>query len=96
MVKNEKIVCRCNDVTLEEVESAIDSGITDFELLRKHLRIGMGVCQGRTCLLLVRQILARKTGKPIEEIKIPRTRAPLMPLPLQSWIGEEKEVRREG
>jgi len=30
------VVCRCNDVTLEEVLKAIESGVDDFELLRKN------------------------------------------------------------
>ncbi|HIH96704.1 MAG TPA: (2Fe-2S)-binding protein [Thermoplasmata archaeon] len=94
MAKNEKIVCRCNDVTEEEIELAIDEGLTDLESLRKHLRIGMGACQGRTCMPLVRKILAEKTGKPIEEIKVPRTRAPLMPLPIHSLIGKEKNKEK--
>ncbi|MEM4913653.1 MAG: (2Fe-2S)-binding protein, partial [Desulfurococcaceae archaeon] len=34
------IVCRCNDVTLEDVVSALKQGLDDFELLRKYLRIG--------------------------------------------------------
>jgi len=33
------VVCRCNDVTLEEVLKAIESGVDDFELLRKKLKI---------------------------------------------------------
>jgi NAD(P)H-nitrite reductase large subunit len=94
VAKNEKIICRCNDVTQAEIESAIDSGLRDFELLRKHLQIGMGACQGRTCIPLVRKILAKKTGKPIEEIRVPRTRAPLMPLPMHSLIGKEKKKEK--
>lgn len=63
-----KIICRCNDVTLEEIERLIDEGVTELEELRRLLRLGMGPCQGRTCIPLVISILARKTGKKIEEI----------------------------
>jgi BFD-like [2Fe-2S] binding domain. len=34
------IICRCNDVTLDDVLIAINEGIDDFELLRKYLKIG--------------------------------------------------------
>lgn len=88
--KNETIVCRCNDVTLEEVEEAIDLGITDLEILRKYLRIGMGNCQGRTCISLLRGILTKKAKKRAGEIELPRSRAPLIPVPMRFFDGEKE------
>jgi len=32
---NTIIVCRCNDVTADDIRKAIEMGIDDFELLRK-------------------------------------------------------------
>lgn len=61
------IVCRCNDVTLEDVVSALKQGLDDFELLRKYLRIGFGPCQGRGCLSIAARIFSRFTGKPVSE-----------------------------
>ena len=40
------IICRCEDVTEEDVLQAIDEGFEDIEELRKRLRLGMGPCQG--------------------------------------------------
>ncbi len=37
-----RIVCRCNDVTAEEIEALIDSGVTDIEEIKRLLRVGMG------------------------------------------------------
>ena len=51
------IICRCEDITEEEVLAAIKEGYTDLEELRKKLRIGMGPCQGRVCIPLVIKIL---------------------------------------
>ena len=45
-MEGKKIVCRCNDVTAEEVEALIDSGITDIEEVKRLLRIGMGRAKG--------------------------------------------------
>ena len=75
-----KIVCRCEDVSEEEIISAIDEGCTDLEELRRKLRIGMGACQGRTCIPLVIRILARKVKKSPDELMIPRIRAPIIPV----------------
>ncbi|HEX16987.1 MAG TPA: (2Fe-2S)-binding protein [Thermoplasmatales archaeon] len=89
---SKKIVCRCEDVTEEDVIKAIEDGFTDFEELRKRLRIGMGPCQGRTCIPLVLRILSRKTGKRVDELTKPSFRPPIVPLTLGSLSGEEDEV----
>ena len=86
-----KIVCRCNDVTVEEVEALIDSGITDIEELKRLLRIGMGPCQGRTCIPIVLGILARKTGKKPEEIPLPKARVPIRPVRVEVIMGGADE-----
>ncbi len=92
-VKHPTIVCRCNDVTVEDVERAIEEGCRDLECLRKVLRIGMGPCQGRTCIPILIRILARKLGKKPSELGLPMVRAPIIPLPanllLKSVDAEE-------
>ncbi|MCD6276380.1 MAG: (2Fe-2S)-binding protein [Thermoplasmata archaeon] len=85
------IICRCNDVTLKDIEDIIDSGITDIEEIKRLTRIGMGPCQGRTCLPLVAGIIARKTGKKIEEIELPATRVPIRPVPMGVLAGDMDE-----
>ncbi len=76
------IICRCKDITLEDVERAIEEGITDLETLKRRLGLGMGPCQGRTCIPLVLSIMARKLKKKPEELMIPRVRAPVVPIPV--------------
>ena len=84
----ERIICRCNDVTQEEIEALIDQGIADIEMIKRLLRIGMGPCQGRTCIPMVVSILARKTGKKPDEINLPATRIPVRPVPAGVLVGE--------
>ncbi len=76
MRDEEIIICRCEDVTLGEIRRAIADGYTDFEELKRFLRVGMGPCGGRTCLPLVRKELARLLGKPVGEISVPKRRPP--------------------
>ncbi|MEX2690030.1 MAG: (2Fe-2S)-binding protein [Candidatus Njordarchaeales archaeon] len=89
--KEPTIICRCQNVTLEDVEKAINEGYTDLESLKRKLRIGMGPCQGRICLPIVIRILARKTGKKPEELLIPKSRPPLLPLPMSLFEGDDDE-----
>ena len=85
------IVCRCEDISEEDVIHAIDQGYTDIEELRKKLRIGMGPCQGRVCIQLVARILERKTGKKVSTIPLPTVRPPLIPVALGTLASEKDE-----
>ncbi|HQB84187.1 MAG TPA: (2Fe-2S)-binding protein, partial [Candidatus Rifleibacterium sp.] len=44
-----KIICRCQDVTEDEIIAAIRQGATTIDEIRRLVRAGMGSCQGRTC-----------------------------------------------
>ncbi|AEH50519.1 FAD-dependent oxidoreductase [Pseudothermotoga thermarum] len=87
----EKIVCRCEEITEEQIEKAIEEGYTDYEELRRYLRLGMGPCGGRTCRSIVLSILARKAKKPVLENFQPSFRPPVMPVKMESIArgGEE-------
>ena len=85
------IICRCQDISIEEVEAAVDAGITHPEELKRFLHLGMGPCQGRTCSQLVSRIVARKTGKPIVQIRSTNQRPPLVSLPIREFLGDEDE-----
>ena len=85
------IVCRCEDISEEDVVEAIEEGYTDIEELRKKLRIGMGPCQGRVCMQLVARILEKKTGKKISKIQLPTVRPPLIPVSLGTLASENYE-----
>ncbi len=81
-MKEEKIICRCEDVTEEEVVEAIKKGYTTLDELKHVLRLGMGPCQGRTCIPLAARILARETGKKVSEVELQTSRPPVVPVPL--------------
>jgi NAD(P)H-nitrite reductase large subunit len=87
--KRDIIICRCEDLTLADVDQAINDGITDIEELKRFLHVGMGPCQGRTCTRLVARILADKTGKTVTEIKHPTNRPPLVSVPIRELQGNE-------
>jgi bacterioferritin-associated ferredoxin len=90
-MKKKAIVCRCEDITEEEVLEAIDEGYTDLEELRKRLRIGMGPCQGRVCVQLVTKILERKTGKKVPKASLPTSRPPNVPVSLGTLASDKNE-----
>ena len=77
------IICRCEEVTKEEIVAAIRAGARTLAGIRKRTRAGMGLCQGSTCMPLIAQILAEETGMPLEEIELPSTRPPAKPVKLE-------------
>ena len=82
-------ICRCEDLTQEEIEQAIDEGFDTLEELKGKLRLGMGSCQGRGCLSLARRLLCQKTGKTTAEIIMPATRPPSIPVSLGTLASRE-------
>jgi bacterioferritin-associated ferredoxin len=89
-MSDKTIICLCEDLTQDEIEQAIDEGYTTLEELKCKLRLGMGPCQGRSCIALARRILCQKTDKTTEEITIPPSRPPVIPVSLGALASDEK------
>ena len=70
------IICRCSDVTRDEIRDLINQGYTTFDEIKRILRVGMGPCQGRTCGQLILKEIASITGKKLEELEMPTFRQP--------------------
>ncbi len=78
----ETIVCRCEDVSRQEIDEALDEGASDLNQLKAWTRCGMGPCQGRMCGEAVASLLARQTGGR-EQLGQWTSRAPLRPVPME-------------
>lgn len=73
------LVCRCEEVTAGDIRRAIRAGATDVTQVKLRTRAGMGLCQGRTCELLVQQILSQELGVRQEETGYSTPRTPQRP-----------------
>jgi NAD(P)H-nitrite reductase large subunit len=89
MKENPIIICRCEDVTLEDIEEAFKNGFKDIESMRRHLKIGTGPCQGKTCIPILQKILAGLQGK--KQIDATSTRPPESPVPLGALVRGKKK-----
>jgi len=89
-MSDKAFICLCEDLTQEEIEQAIDEGYTTLEELKCKLRLGMGPCQGRSCISLARRILCQKTDKTTGEITLPSSRPPVIPVSLGTLASDEK------
>ena len=76
----EAVVCRCEDVTRAEIDSAAAAGAGKLDELKVWTRCGMGACQGRFCADAAAAILAG--GAERSAAGQWTSRIPLRPVPL--------------
>jgi NAD(P)H-nitrite reductase large subunit len=85
----ETIVCRCEDVTRADIDSACDEGAHDMNQLKAWTRCGMGACQGRMCGDIAAELLMRRIGAATrEDVAWFTPRIPLRPITVQALTGE--------
>ena len=88
------IVCRCEEITAGEIRKAIRKyHATTVTEVKRRVRAGMGLCQGRTCGKLVSRIIAEETGKKMSEIQGSTDRPPVRPVTFGELAedGEDQE-----
>lgn len=90
-----KIVCRCQDITEDEIVAAIRQGATTLDEIKRLVRAGMGPCQGRTCRRLVSQIISRELKKPMAEIHPTTFRPPNIPVQFKLVMAECEKYEKE-
>ena len=86
-----EIVCRCMDITKEDILKAIEEGHTDIESIKRVTGLGRGPCQGKTCIPIAIGIIARATGKSPEEVGYITPRPPIKPVFFELLADEEVE-----
>lgn len=77
---SKRILCRCEDVTVEEFRKAHADGFTEMESLKRFTGVGTGFCQGKGCLCEAATELAHLRGVAPAEIPLTNIRPPTRPL----------------
>jgi thioredoxin reductase/bacterioferritin-associated ferredoxin len=88
--KGGTIVCRCEEITAQDVLDSVAIGATGPNQLKAYRRTGMGPCQGRLCGLTVTELMAEARGKTPQEIGYYRLRAPVKPIMLSELANLPK------
>jgi len=79
------MVCRCEDVTLAELDEAIAAGHRDLESVKRFTGFGTGFCQGKQCVALCARLLTERGG---EAPTMPITpRPPFHPVTIAKLAG---------
>jgi NAD(P)H-nitrite reductase large subunit len=80
LTDDDMLVCRCEEVTLGQIKQAIKEGARDVVGVKRRVRAGMGLCQGRTCEKLVQQILCQELGLKPDQVGSASARPPVRPI----------------
>ena len=83
--ESKRVLCRCEEVTEEEILAAIEDGARTVTGVKRRTRAGMGLCQGKTCGQLVREVLARTLSKKVSDLEPDTPRPPTRPLKLSAF-----------
>jgi len=87
-MNDDVIVCRCEEITVKEIKEAIKSGARSVKDVKRRTRAGMGLCQGRSCQIIVQRMLCQNLRKKPEEVYPDRDRAPVRPITFGVLGGE--------
>ncbi len=85
LAQPDTFICRCEEVTVGEIMTAIQRGARNINALKSWVRVGMGPCQGRVCGAQIAQLLARHASVPLEEIVPMTPRPPIKPIPIGAF-----------
>jgi bacterioferritin-associated ferredoxin len=95
MNKSDIIICRCEDISLKDVEECLKAGYTTVEDIKRILRVGMGPCQGQTCSHLIQAEIAKYLKVSKESVKFQKTRPLITGVVLEdiakASLGEEND-----
>ena len=87
MNKNEIFICRCQEVTVADVEKAIADGATTVAGVKVRTHAGMGLCQGRSCGKLIARMLSEVETP--ENILPGSSRPPVRVAKIMEFLEEE-------
>lgn len=77
------IICRCEDITLDEILEVMQQGMTDIESIKRYLGVGTGPCQAKNCMVETTKILIENEHLKPDEAKPIVSRPPIFMTPLK-------------
>lgn len=85
-------VCRCEEITKAEVIEAVRQGATSVNEVKRILRSGLGLCQGRNCGKTIERIIAEELKIPLAEVPQATKRGPVRPIKVSGYTTLDVEA----
>jgi NAD(P)H-nitrite reductase large subunit len=82
------IVCRCEDVTLSDIQHTIVLGYNSVEEVKRYTGLGTGPCGGKECMAHAARLCAAAGSTRLDAFT---SRPPLEPVPLGLFVRGDDE-----
>ncbi|WP_249872828.1 (2Fe-2S)-binding protein [Oceanobacillus saliphilus] len=90
MIQN-MLICRCEEVLLADIVASIENGAGTLKAIKMETRAGMGICQGRTCRMLLEQVMDFHTDINVQEANNLSYNNPVRPISLANLSRSGKD-----
>jgi NADPH-dependent 2,4-dienoyl-CoA reductase/sulfur reductase-like enzyme len=87
LMRDETLVCRCEEVNLSSLKNAIEKGARDLQAVKLYTRLGMGPCQGRNCASSAGRYMCQNHQITPEEVGRINLRPPIRSVTLGALAG---------
>ncbi|MFQ5763001.1 MAG: (2Fe-2S)-binding protein [Candidatus Bathyarchaeia archaeon] len=85
-----KMVCRCEDLTEEDILAAIREGYDDLESLKRYTGFSTGPCEGKNCMMHILRLLSQATGLKPNQLQLTTMRPPIDPVLIMILAGKQR------
>ena len=89
------IVCRCEEITVADIEDAVTQGAETFDDVKRLTRSGMGPCQAKTCQTSHRLDYCRTHSQVHRGYRRAAFRMPLRPVAMDVFATAQASERQE-
>ncbi|WP_119274372.1 FAD-dependent oxidoreductase [Taklimakanibacter deserti] len=87
LARSDTLICRCEEVSLAEIETALAEDLQAIGAVKRRTRLGMGRCQGRYCAPILDAMLAERCGRARAEFSGFAPRPPARPVSIADLVG---------
>ena len=84
------VVCRCEEVSLEDISNAVRDGAKTSKEIKLRTRAGMGICQGKTCRPLLDQLIVKCSDQKLPPNPSLSLNFPIRPITFDELTKERK------
>ncbi len=86
-------ICKCLDVTRQELQCSVAEGFDAVETLKRYTSMGMGPCQGKLCYEAVARLAAQDTGLSVTQAVPTTMRPPFSPVSFGVLAGRSLHLQ---